>query len=408
MPSKILLVDEYLSFNGGSGSYIAAIAESFASRGHAVCRMHSAGSEGDSGHSNEETVFVPGLFGFNYKNTSKGLRKIRQAVRSCKPDIIYVHQVLNPHVISLLADLAPTIRFEHGFRLSCPSGRRDARARDNICRYPFSYRCMFRAHTQRCMPRNPFLALKRIADVYRNIEAHKKIEKIIVASGYIKDLLTSSGLSPEQIEIIPYFVDLPKEPQLPRTQGKPVVLFVGRMELEKGAECLLEAVSRIGRSTKVVLAGEGCEAEKLKAMAQRLPEHEFEFPGWAGGEALVELYRAASVVVVPSVWPEPFGIVGIEAMSHAVPVVAFDVGGISEWLQDGKTGFLVPRKNIDKLAARIRTVLDDASLAEQLGRQGRAVMEKRFTAEVHMEKLLSAFVEAQALWSRRNLTRTRA
>jgi glycosyltransferase involved in cell wall biosynthesis len=67
-----------------------------------------------------------------------------------------------------------------------------------------------------------------------------------------------------------------------------------------------------------------------------------EFLGWTSREDCVRLVDWSDVVVVPSLWPEPFGLIGIEALRRGVPVAAFAVGGIPEWLEDGKTGALAP------------------------------------------------------------------
>jgi glycosyltransferase involved in cell wall biosynthesis len=71
--------------------------------------------------------------------------------------------------------------------------------------------------------------------------------------------------------------------------------------------------------------------------------------------------------VMGSLWPEPFGMAGPEAMRYGLPVVAFDAGGIREWLTDGENGYLIPWKNVDLFAARLEQLLRDKALALRLG-----------------------------------------
>lgn len=107
-----------------------------------------------------------------------------------------------------------------------------------------------------------------------------------------------------------------------------------------------------------------------------------------------EHLNATSVVVVPSVWPEPFGLVGLEAMTCSKPVVAFDTGGISDWLKDGCNGYLVPVKRADLLAERIDSLLRDHHLAVKMGAEGLRIATDRFSKERHFQRLLSVFEAA--------------
>lgn len=394
MPKRILMVNEFFSHGDGSSFYLIKISEALAAQGYTVGVLYGTKRPRECRLSGVKTWFVPGMFGFNYINTPEGFQGIRNAVQESRPDIIYLHQVLNPRVVSMLADAAPAIRYEHGFRLSCPTGRRMPRAVDRICDYPFSFKCLLRAHTQKCMPRNPFLAVKRVRDVYANIAAHRKLRKILVASAYIKDLLVRSGLDGGCVSIVPYFSDAPFT-GLSQGRGKrPCLLFAGRLEYEKGAHLLLQALSSIQTPCDVIIAGEGTELGNLKAMASGISGHTVAFPGWVDNEKLAEYYRTADVVVVASFWPEPFGIIGIEAMSQGKPVVAFDVGGISEWLSHAKTGFLVERGDVPAMAGRITQLLDDPQLCGRMGEAARASFLSRFTKEAHLNELERIFKEA--------------
>jgi glycosyltransferase involved in cell wall biosynthesis len=99
------------------------------------------------------------------------------------------------------------------------------------------------------------------------------------------------------------------------------------------------------------------------------------------------------MVVIPSLIPEAFGLVGIEAMTFGKPVVAFDSGGIREWLIDGETGFLVKRGDIRGLGDRISQLLKEESLAREMGKKGKERVEKFYRKDIHLKKLLAIYEE---------------
>src|SRR5439155_20902002 len=128
------------------------------------------------------------------------------------------------------------------------------------------------------------------------------------------------------------------------------LLFVGRMELLKGGATLIDAlpivVDKLGVVMRITFAGEGPQRKAWEKKASKVhardPGLEFEFAGWSDKKRLDEIYAQTDLLVVPSLWPEPFGRVGPEAGLHGIPVVAFNVGGVSDWLINGVNGFLAP------------------------------------------------------------------
>ena len=124
-------------------------------------------------------------------------------------------------------------------------------------------------------------------------------------------------------------------------------MFVGRIERLKGCRLLIEALpsvqARLGKSVRLVVAGDGPDrlaCERLAAQAQS-PQVDIEFRGWVDAANRSRLLAEAAVLVMPSVWPEPYGLSGLEAIAAGVPVAAFRTGAIPEWLHD-QVGKLAP------------------------------------------------------------------
>lgn len=169
----------------------------------------------------------------------------------------------------------------------------------------------------------------------------------------------------------------------------PVLAMVGRVIVEKGQHDLLKALLALQErhpDLKAFIVGWDSTArlpdgrtyrESLDAFCREhgLDDHVI----FTGTRPDVEkFYTAADVVVVPSVYEEPFGLVVIKAMAMGKPLVATRSGGIPEIVEDDKTGLLVPRSDPEALAKAILRLLDDPELCERLGRQARASVEERF------------------------------
>jgi glycosyltransferase involved in cell wall biosynthesis len=216
----------------------------------------------------------------------------------------------------------------------------------------------------------------------------------IVASEYVKHEAVRTGYDRERIDVVPYFTALPPAVTAPRP-GR--ILFVGRLVREKGVDLFFDALSQLQGDWTCTVIGEGNASVKVREHAHaRGLDGRVTFAGWLNGAALAEAFDDASVVVVPSRWPEPFGIVGIEAMAHARPVVAFRVGGIPEWMDDGVTGHLVEPGDVRALSQRLATVLEHPADAAAMGARGRARVERDYTAPTHLNALLPIYGQLHA------------
>jgi glycosyltransferase involved in cell wall biosynthesis len=120
------------------------------------------------------------------------------------------------------------------------------------------------------------------------------------------------------------------------------------------------------------------------------------FNGYVPPDEMKNYYGACSVVVMSSVWPEPFGMVGIEAMRYALPVVAFDAGGIKEWLIDGCNGYLVPWMDRTQYAARVEELLRNKTLAREMGERGFQLVSHQYDFGKYISGLEDLFARVAA------------
>jgi starch synthase len=131
----------------------------------------------------------------------------------------------------------------------------------------------------------------------------------------------------------------------------------------------------------------------MKMLIERVNKkgiHMVNYLGVQDIETLIEWYQQASIFVCPSL-SEPFGIVNLEALSCGTPVIASNVGGIPEAIQDNKTGILVRPNNPKELAESIQSLLEDAKLRKRFGDDGRRWVEANFSQEVITRKMLQVY-----------------
>jgi glycosyltransferase involved in cell wall biosynthesis len=174
--------------------------------------------------------------------------------------------------------------------------------------------------------------------------------RVVVLSRYMKDEMTAAGLRPEDVHVVPPFVDFEDVDPRPATStpADPCVLFVGRLVEAKGAQDAVPIWRRSGVPLPLVVAGTGPLRERVEAEGATVL-------GWRPHGELPGLYRRARALLMPSRWQEPFGIAGLEALAFGVPVVAWESGGIAEW----HPGPRVPWGDVEGMAARLQDAVEE-------------------------------------------------
>ena len=179
--------------------------------------------------------------------------------------------------------------------------------------------------------------------------------------------------------------------------GRPVVLLVGRIVPHKGVEHFIEA-SRYLPGVQFLVAGEGTSLETMERLAGSLGvEDRVRFLGRVSQDNLPRVYAACDVFVLPSVSRlEAFGIVALEAMATGKPVVVADIPGVREVIEDGREGLLTDPMNPQDLAEKIRRLLDDPVLRQEMGRRGREKVLASFTTEAVADQVLKVYDDVLA------------
>ncbi len=208
--------------------------------------------------------------------------------------------------------------------------------------------------------------------------------------------------------------------EIPQGQANPckepstelMILFVGRLEVRKGIDTLLEALPEVLRNfpnAVVHIVGRDCGSPQgvswqelwLRGRARHVPDGRVRFHGEVSQEVRDRFYEACDVFVAPSRY-ESFGLVYLEAMARAKPVVGCRVGGIAEVVADGETGLLVPPGDPVALAEAILRLLRDPAERERMGRAGRERCRTVFSPKVLAQRTLELFEKVARQWRHAN------
>jgi len=394
---KILYVHETFGALAGAEANAHITATELAGRGHAVGILHGPGSgRNEAGWS---AVFNP-----RYPlRPDENEATVQHALDGFQPDVIYVHKMADLSVIApLVASGRPLARMVHDHDIYCLRSYKYNYFTRRICTRPASAYCIFPCLATVVRNRDKGFPLKWVS--YRaklkEIALVRRFHRMVVVTTYMRDELVRNGFAPDRIEI---HAPVPRsgDPNLRSTfSERNLILYAGQIIRGKGVDVLIESLARLRRSGvkfECVILGDGNHRPQCEQLARRLGlEDVVTFKGFVPQEELKAYYRECSVVALSSVWPEPIATIGLEVMRYALPIVAFDAGGIKDWLIDGHNGYLVPWMDRDAYAARLREVLTQKALARHLGMNGLKLVSERYDFDRYIGDLEAMFERAIA------------
>ncbi len=355
---------------GGLSRHVQHLSEALTRCGHdvTVFTRGLALSRGDEREGGVRVVRVTPDEGPSYTDLVPWVLELNRSlldrawseVRTLRPDVIHAHDWLVAHAAVALADrthtpLVATIHAtEHG-----------------------RHRGRLAGPTQRF-----------VHGVERWLTS--TADRVIACSAYMRrEVIEVLETPSDRVDAIPNQIELAEfEPVGSRGRvrdglgidGSPLVVFAGRLEYEKGVQTILEALPLVDRripGVRLVVAGTGTYRPELEARCRSLRLGErVRFEGFVEEDRLRDLYGAADLVVVPSLY-EPFGLVALETMASGTPVVAADTGGLREVVEEGVTGLRFPPGDPQELSRAMVRVLGDGSLARTLAERARGSLAVR-------------------------------
>jgi lipopolysaccharide/colanic/teichoic acid biosynthesis glycosyltransferase len=336
-------------------------------------RVLQALAEGERERGVDSRALVVGTAGGTVRETVNGVPVTRAA------SMLRVGSVwFAPALVPLLARLDTDILVLHepnpmallAFSLTRPRHRLVVWYHSEVLRPRWRYRLIYQ----------PFL----------NVPL-RRAQRIVVSSPALVEHAAALRAHARRCEVIPFGLqisrsahaaDHPSVKSVRATWNGPIALFVGRLVPYKGAEVLLRALE--GTGVGAVIVGDGPLRAELEQLARQLQlETRVFFPGAADDDTVAAWYEACDFLVLPSVTrAEAFGLVQLEAMARAKPVISTQLPTGVPWVNvDGVTGMVVPPGDHVALAAALRAMAGDRKLRTQMGRAAHARFESEFTRD---------------------------
>jgi glycosyltransferase involved in cell wall biosynthesis len=404
---KIIQANKFYALKGGAERYMLELSDWLESQGHEVIPFAMQHPD------NRETPFADRFVSFVQTESVRSnpwqalrtvgrmfysleaRRKLSALIAQQKPDLAHIHNIytqISPSILETFKDQGvPVVMTVHDHHLlspqyniwatGCGEDYRNvgivkgtlARYHKNSLAASFIQTAVYKFH--------------RWLRIYE-----KNIDLFVCPSQYMKRQLIAGGFPQEKIRVNHYGID----PQSvgPRYDHDGYVLFVGRLSEEKGIETILR-VAKLVPDVKFRIVGRGPDMERLHRLGESLSN--VEFLGFRMGDELVQLYRGAMAVVLPSRVHENFPLAVLEAMAAGKPVIASNVGGVPEIVEDRVNGLLVSPADLHGWVEAIMRLAYDEDLRLSMAHSARSTIEQRFSLDAHYRRLLLLYQDAMAL-----------
>ncbi len=370
-----MLTQSYAPIVGGEERVVEDLSAELSARGHevAVATLRQPGGESPAGengvrvHVMRSSVYrLRRLYGDPARRHAppapdpEAVLELRRVLRRERPDVVHAHNWLVHSYVPLdrHTDTALVLSL-HDYGLRCATRRMVHRGA--LCSGPAPFKCA-RCAAGHYGPATGLATALGTGLSGSRLRAH--VDLFLPVSRAVGDLC---GLGPKDaFSVVPNFfrgmptAPFPDDPRLKDLPDKPFLLFFGDATVDKGAALLAGVYGGLEVPPPLVFLG------------RHLVDGLSEIPGvtvlgpWPR-ELVMEAVRRCLFAVVPSIWPEPFGLVALEAAAAGKPIVASDIGGLRDIVVDGETGSLVAPGDPGGLRAALVRLIADPGLRKRMG-----------------------------------------
>lgn len=396
---RILQISDKRPDGGGVGVYVSGISANLAARGHEIVHLRLGNGTAGIVGPGARVHRMPTSYGFIQGHVL--LRAMRELLRETKPDLVHVHEcftTLSPVLLSELRGSSPLVGTLHDVRPFCYLMTRRFTPTGALCRRQCGISCF----TSGCVRPDGLTDLLRLPRRWMmdrmNLGEWRRLDRIVVPSGYMRDLALQHGIPARSLRLVPHGTRTP--PLVPSRNDRslpPLILYLGGLLDYKGPGVLVDALASIrDRPWQAILAGDGPMRGALERAVDRHGlSGRIRFEGHLDDrDRIRELLGRARLLAQPSLIPESFALAGIDALAMGTPVVSFGLGGVGEWLRDGENGLVAADGDAADFARQMGRLIDDSALAAEMGARGHRLALERFSEGDSVDALLEVYREA--------------
>jgi glycosyltransferase involved in cell wall biosynthesis len=382
---RIVIANNYARITGGADLHCLELAQGLRERGHEVAFICTA----DERNIEHTGVFVPTTVTRETRSETSGIGAVRVAcyaiwnpnaaaetkelLSSFRPDIVHVHK-LYPQLSVAPVVVAgrrgtPIVQTVHDYEFISASSIDDTGSWRDRDEERVAYRGLNTA----------LFGIKRLLHT-------PHVDRWISVSRSTATAYHEHGID---TTVLPNFTE-PFTGDLPRFEDRKGVLFLGRLAEEKGIRHVLD-LPRYLPTLPIVIAGDGPLASAVAQATEGLPN--IAYLGKLSGKAVAQQIASARVVVMPSLWREPGPLAALEAMAAGTPLIAYDNGGLAEYVEDAGAGIVVP-SSVESMAGAISSIYDDCTRWEGFSARARAAVQRDHTRPLYLDRLEKVYSDA--------------
>lgn len=399
---KILHVNNYDFTKGGSDKYFIELINALNQKSEIKVRSFAPLSKQvsqDNLNLNKkilikDTKRVSTSLIFNFKS----LFYFWKTVKKFKPDIIHLHIYYGQLTSSILIPLLfkrniKIVQTLHEYKLICPiQSTLNNGSYCDECKLGFYTPVLY----QSCNPKGKIHSIALYIETTLDFILRKLLKnkiKLLSVSSYQKKILLGRGVQSEVLKTVPLFSSFPIAKKIVPVKNKKSlnIIFVGRLEAQKGIYDLIEFIKRSPFIATLKIVGDGEEKNKIENLIKkdRILSKKVKLYGSIFNKGLIKLIDISDIFINPSQYLETFGLVNIEAMSRGKIVLSSKTGALGEVIKDGVNGFLFDPKIKKSIDESLNKIIANPNLFQI--QKNSIETAKKNSIENHVEKILTYY-----------------